>query len=406
MPSNMVDGIGAGGGSSSSSGSSSSGSSGSWRYTRLPTATVVALQRKLGIPADGIYGPQTRDAVRRYQQANGLAVDGIAGPQTLGHMGLVSSGASAPPSPQTAAPVPSPSTGAQTPGTSPPAINEQIMASRYGMALAVINSDPSLRAVFDQAIANDWTEAEFVARARETDWYRKNSETARQSLVLKSTDPATWDQRVNSMRHQIAIMANQIGAPISRDALMRLAEQAITFGWNTEQVRLTLSQYVVAVDDRWMGQAAQWETELRDYAQALGIKPTDKWMQGYLQRAAGDQGASVETGKEVLRQMAASAFPHLAERIEAGETLEQIASGYIETMARTLELNPSAINLDDPKIRGALAATGQDGKPTMKSIWEFEKELRRDPRWSKTKNAQNEVSAVVRQIGTDFGLAF
>jgi len=51
-------------------------------------SVVAALQRRLGILADGVYGPQTRRAVRRFQRANGLAVDGVAGAATLSALGL------------------------------------------------------------------------------------------------------------------------------------------------------------------------------------------------------------------------------------------------------------------------------------------------------------------------------
>ena len=60
----------------SSAGASASGSS------------VSAIQRALGITADGVYGPQTRTAVRSFQRREGLAVDGVAGPATLAALGL------------------------------------------------------------------------------------------------------------------------------------------------------------------------------------------------------------------------------------------------------------------------------------------------------------------------------
>ena len=54
----------------------------------LKGAPVKRLQEKLGIGADGDFGPGTEKAVRDFQKANGLAVDGIAGPDTFTAMGL------------------------------------------------------------------------------------------------------------------------------------------------------------------------------------------------------------------------------------------------------------------------------------------------------------------------------
>ena len=54
-------------------------------------SSVVALQRALGLRADGVFGPKTRRAVRRFQRSHGLTVDGIAGPATLGALGIATS---------------------------------------------------------------------------------------------------------------------------------------------------------------------------------------------------------------------------------------------------------------------------------------------------------------------------
>jgi len=63
--------------------------------------STVALQRALGVPADGRFGPVTRRAVRRFQRSHGLAVDGMAGPATLAALGLAPKPA-APPKPAVA----------------------------------------------------------------------------------------------------------------------------------------------------------------------------------------------------------------------------------------------------------------------------------------------------------------
>ena len=49
-------------------------------------ATVKKLQEALGITADGAFGPGTKKAVIAFQEKNGLVADGLAGPATLSKM--------------------------------------------------------------------------------------------------------------------------------------------------------------------------------------------------------------------------------------------------------------------------------------------------------------------------------
>jgi peptidoglycan hydrolase-like protein with peptidoglycan-binding domain len=51
-------------------------------------SAVKRLQRRLGVPADGVFGSQTGRAVRRFQRRHGLAADGIVGPMTRAELGL------------------------------------------------------------------------------------------------------------------------------------------------------------------------------------------------------------------------------------------------------------------------------------------------------------------------------
>jgi peptidoglycan hydrolase-like protein with peptidoglycan-binding domain len=55
---------------------------------RSAATGIAAVQRALGISADGVHGPKTRAAIRRFQRRNGLKVDGIAGAQTRAALGL------------------------------------------------------------------------------------------------------------------------------------------------------------------------------------------------------------------------------------------------------------------------------------------------------------------------------
>ena len=74
----------------------------------LSTDTIAAAQRALGVAADGVVGPRTRAAAKRFQRRQGLTVDGVIGPQTLQALGIANievRGARLRGPPATAAPV-------------------------------------------------------------------------------------------------------------------------------------------------------------------------------------------------------------------------------------------------------------------------------------------------------------
>jgi len=51
-------------------------------------SAVRAIQRQLGIPADGVFGPVSERAVKRFQLRHDLVPDGIVGPLTRTALGL------------------------------------------------------------------------------------------------------------------------------------------------------------------------------------------------------------------------------------------------------------------------------------------------------------------------------
>jgi cell wall-associated NlpC family hydrolase len=59
----------------------------------IDKATIIAAQRKLGVTADGVIGPQTRAAISEFERQQGLAVDGQLDAAVLQRLGVGSGAA-------------------------------------------------------------------------------------------------------------------------------------------------------------------------------------------------------------------------------------------------------------------------------------------------------------------------
>ena len=284
-----------------------------------------------------------------------------------------------------------------------PDLDKATLAANYGWSLALLRSDSSLSRLFDNAVKGNWTADKFTAELRNTAWYKKNGEAARQYQVLKNTDPASMTQRRAALRTQIADAAGQMGASIPSTKLNAIAEQALMLNWNDAQLRNAMAGYVHAVNGVYNGSAATDVDALRQTAWRNGVSVSAATMQSWAQQIAYGN-ANVQFYKDYIKKQAKSLAPGYADELDAGMDLYDIAQPLIEAKAKILEMNPSDIDLNDKDIRGALSSKGTDGKPATMSIWQFEQQMRKNPAWMKTQNAQDSILSVGKKVLSDLGL--
>lgn len=150
------------------------------------------------------------------------------------------------------------------------------------------------------------------------------------------------------------------------------------------------------------GPSGKYFVALKNLASDNGIMLSDTAATSYANKIASGL-VDENTVFNTIRESAANAFPSLADKIKAGIDVKTLADPYIQSMSNILEVPDTAIDLFDPKIRNAMAFTLPDGKVGTKSIYDFEKELRQDPRWQYTNKAREQAASVATTVLRDFG---
>ena len=282
-----------------------------------------------------------------------------------------------------------------------PNLDEQRFAEQYGFAYAFLRSNKDVYNLFKQAVTKQWTSDMFVSQLRGTNWFKQHSESYRKYQVLKSTDPATLNQRKAQLIAQLRDASADMGATPSAATLSTIADNALMLEWNDAQLKDTLSAYVRSVNGVFSGNAADTADQLRQVAWKNGLQygsdRYERWAQAV---AAGAQTVSGITAQ--MRAAAKHLAPGYAQELDAGQDLYDIASPYMQAKAKILEKNPADIDLFDNDVRQALSARTPDGKPASTSLWQFEQSLRKKPEWLQTKNSQDAINGVARRVISDF----
>jgi hypothetical protein len=305
-------------------------------------------------------------------------------------------------------------------GSTQDSLSMEELALQSGFSEDFLKSHPQVQAVFDTAISEDWANGGSIGQQRfnnalhATKWWQQNSADAREYLIAKMSNSVDgkpnkeWLSQVALARTQVEAAAVQMGAHLEPQALDFFTNQYMINGWQKKPQFLQralageLDGFTADHIDYGKGGAQSIITQLRSVADANGVTYDDSFYNGAARSALAGL-RTVDDYVSEIRGHAASRMPIFSDRIKAGENARDIASPYINRMADILEVDAKSVKLNDPWISKALGGVDTKGNPTAMSFWDFEKQLKQDPRWQYTKNANYQVDALISKLGSMFG---
>lgn len=343
----------------------------------------------VGIYAGGgkmIHAPRPGKGVEMVDMTSGYYMDRFMGGRRID--GIKSAGASA----------------ADAPTAADVKMTPEEQAANYGWSFAFLNSIPEVKKLFKEAIDGTWTAQKFQAELRDTSWWKKTSDSARQAQVMQKTDPATWQAQVSATTIQIQQLAAQVGAAVPQSKLKDIVNTVLKTGIDEDGIRNILGKYVEFTKDGTLkGEAGMHEFTMKQYADQMGVKLDDQAIKNQAQLVV-RKLATTQDFEDQIRTQAKSAFPGYEQQIDAGITVKDLASPYEQMMAKELELPSVQDGLDDPVIRKAMNGLNKDGKPAGMSLTDFQSSLRNDPRWRSTSAARDATMDIGSSVLRDFGL--
>jgi hypothetical protein len=290
-----------------------------------------------------------------------------------------------------------------------PKLSYTELAEQYGFTASFLNANPELKNLFSDMVSGGWNQAKFDAKLRNTTWWKTHTKSEREYLTQLKTDPATAKQAMSQAKVKVNQLANQMGMVVSKDNqkyLDKAAYNMVALGWDESQMRYYLGQYVSFSGETLQGQGGEAIDEMRQYAYSMGVQLNDTWY-GDRARNILRGTAALQDYKSEIMNKAKAAFPQWIKQIEAGQSVADIASPYMQSMSQILELPAGSVNLFDTTIKKALNYTNPGNlQKEAKPLWQFENDLRSDPRWRKTKNAQDSLFQVGHQVLADFGFRY
>lgn len=295
-------------------------------------------------------------------------------------------------------------------GGSTPGIDRAQLAEQYGFVEQLFNSIPELKSLFDQAVAGTWDAAKFIAKLKNTNWWKNNSKAQRDYIIASFNDPATWRRERDQTRFRVNELGAQLGFYnlMGNQQLMDWLVMGVNFhGWTDAELKYQMANFLTSPPEGGLaGAGGQFQMKMASMAWANGIRLDQNWYTTRYRNILKGISSEAQVTQEI-RNMAKAMFPGFVEQIDAGVNMADIASPYLQGMSSILELNPGELDLFDPTIKNALNYKDpKTGSLGAMPLWQYEVNLRKDPRWTRTNNAREGLMGVAHKVAQDFGVLY
>ncbi len=273
------------------------------------------------------------------------------------------------------------------------------VATAYGITADLIRAFPELQKVYDLYKAGDTTQAEL--EYYKTNYYRNLTTTSKNRAQQKASQPGVYNQGLETFKLEQRRRLITKGINLDEATFNSIMQSAYDKGLDDNQIDLqALSKFKGTVGGETLGRVQTLEEYAKSFGMSYSPTTLNSWSQGLVSGTN-----TIFDIQEKIRRDAASAYPVFADDINKGTSVDALASAYKNSMATILEIDADTISYNDPTFRRALQYVGPDGKPAVKPIWQFEAELRQDPRWDLTDNARATVDSLSLKVLRDFGVA-
>lgn len=282
--------------------------------------------------------------------------------------------------------------------------SKEAISNKWGFAYAIIKQDPELEKFFNKKASEylknpaGFSKEAFFLDLEKQPFAQKYSTAAIQDMNFEARYPDLYRQQLEGEVEDLRDATLNMGAQLDDAELYKLAQDKRRLGLTDAQVTNRLAKdYLNVREGRFTGAAGSKQDELSRWALTNGVALSPNTIQNYVRSIAMGDVTEDDVKNEVRRTYMAGAYPAWADRINAGQDIADIARPYRKRMADLLEIGEEEIDFNDVTLARGLQGVGPDGKPSVVPLYEFEKQIREDPRWQYTDNAY----ATYTKVGTD-----